>query len=181
MSASNTEQRDCAQPIERVYEICRSEEFLLYSGGVSEQEVVIVDSRYEERDDGSVFSETTAERMISPPEGAGRDAEPKALRMTQVSTVFPLKENSVRIESEALLPGNSGTVNITFHYSASNEGSDGTGLLYQSCHVEATAVAKSRIPMFGRKLEKRIVASLGSSLDKTIDRINSLVAQTWGE
>ena len=91
MSASKTEQRDFAQLIDRVYEICCSKEFLLRSGGTSERPVTIVDSRYERRDDGSVFSEATAEQVMQPPEDAGEDAKPKTLRMTQSSTVFRWK------------------------------------------------------------------------------------------
>lgn len=196
MSASKTEQRDFAQPIDRVYEICCSEEFLLRSGGTSERPVTIVDSRYERRDDGSVFSEATAEQVMQPPEDAGEDAKPKTLRMTQSSTVFPLENGSFRIESEASLPGNTGRMSITFRYSASPDGVEqseaGQNEAEQSetnqvgekslgCHVEAKATAKSRIPVVGRKLEKSVVSSLGSSLDRTIERINNLATQTWGQ
>lgn len=196
MSASKTEQRDFAQLIDRVYEICCSKEFLLRSGGTSERPVTIVDSRYERRDDGSVFSEATAEQVMQPPEDAGEDAKPKTLRMTQSSTVFPLENDSFRIESEASLPGNTGRMSITFHYSASSGGVEqseaGQNEAEQSetnhvgeeplaCHVEAKATAKSRIPVVGRKLEKSVVSSLGSSLDRTIERINNLATQTWGQ
>lgn len=201
MSASKTEQRDFAQPIDRVYEICCSEAFLLRSGGTSERPVTIVESRYEHRDDGSVFSEATAEQVMHPPEDAGEDAKPKTLRMTQSSTVFPLENDSFRIESEASLPGNTGRMSITFRYSAL-DGAAGKGEAEHahprgieagqsetdqvngkppSCHVEAKATAKSRIPVVGRKLEKSVVSSLGSSLDRTIERINDLAVQTWGQ
>ncbi len=205
MSASKTEQRDFAQPIDRVYEICCSEAFLLRSGGTLERPVTIVDSRYEHRDDGSVFSEATAEQVMQPPEDAGEDAEPKTLRMTQSSTVFPLENDSFRIESEASLPGNTGRMSITFRYSAlrdvagqsgaghsvgkhaesrgSEAGQSKTNQVNEKplgCHVEAKATAKSRIPVMGRKLEKSVVSSLGSSLDRTIERINDLAAETWG-
>ena len=186
MSASKTEQRDFAQPIDRVYEICCSEEFLLRSGGTSERPVTIVDSHYEHRDDGSVFSEATAEQVMQPPEDAGEGAKPKTLRMTQSSTVFPLENNSFRIESEASLPGNTGRMSITFRYSASSGGveqseTNQVGEKSLGCHVEAKATAKSRIPVVGRKLEKSVVSSLGSSLDRTIERINDLATQTWGQ
>lgn len=196
MSASKTEQRDFAQPIDPVYEICCSKEFLLRSDGTSERPVTIVDSRYERCGDGSVFSEATAEQVMQPPEDAGEDAKPKTLRMTQSSTVFPLENGSFRIESEASLPGNTGRMSITFRYSASSggveQGEAGQGKTEQSetnqsgeillgCHVETKATAKSRIPVVGRTLEKSVVSSLGSSLDRTIERINDLAIQTWGQ
>ena len=87
-------------------------------------------------------------------------------------------------------------MSITFHYSASSGGVEqseaGQNEAEQSetnhvgeeplgCHVEAKATAKSRIPVVGRKLEKSVVSSLGSSLDRTIERINNLATQTWGQ
>lgn len=161
MATTRTEIRDIELPVEQVYRLCRSRDYLLSTTEIPG--INILEEEYVEHPDASVFSSMTAERILA---SEKPDQAPQTDVVKQTTVVSPSDDSGFTITGQAALPLNMGHMETQFLFEPHDGGTRVTG----------TATADAGKRMFGKRLESKVLASFPATIDQAITRIYDVLA-----
>lgn len=178
MSKNKSFNRTVELPLEKIYEVVSSEEYLLNIEQRDDTEVTVVLSELDRDDDDAIVADVAIEFLATPSaeaedaaEQAGQGvgdaaegAEPRTMRISQRTTVEQPANNGFIVHTAMPLPGDMGDMNMRFTYASHPVNAE-------LATVKIDVLVDVPVPGVGAMIENKMLEDSESTVDRGIERI----------